>query len=219
MSTPIEEALAGQQSESVQEPEAPQAEEPKVEQAPVIETPQPDPKMVPLAALIEEREKRKDLERLQQQAEAAKPLPDVLEAPEEFSGQLQQRMQQQLETQRLNISEQMARMHYGNEAVDAALAAFESQHGSAQHQAFLQDTHPFKALVEHHQSQSALQEMGGDPKAWMESQREAIRKELEAEMAVKQVKAPPPSMAAESNLGARGGPNWAGPTPLEDLIG
>lgn len=125
-------------------------EEPKGEAPQEVEPEEPkgepkEPATVPLAALHEERDKRKaDAERLkvleeelqalktpqQQQQEKAK-APDMFDDPEGYNAywenrltQVQESNQQQLMNERLNISERYAVKEHGQEVVDSMKAWF-----------------------------------------------------------------------------------------------
>lgn len=205
------------------EPEAAQAE-PEVAEPEEKPAKTPDQQTVPLAALQEERQKRQELERRIQRVESTQPkpeptpAPDVFDDPEGYTKHVRQSVDQTVRTARLDMSEDMARMHYGDETVDAALAAIEPRAGSPEHQAILNNRNPYRALVEWHRSQVAAAEIG-DPAAWKEAERARIKAEVEAELAVRQTRGKPaPSLADQPNLGARRGPEWSGPKPLDELF-
>lgn len=204
--------------EAVEQPEQPEV---PAEPEPAKEEPQ----TVPLAALHEERQKRQELERRLQRVEQAQPkpepepAPDVFEDPEGYTKHVDGQVEQRVRTARLDMSEDMARMNYGDDKVNAALEAIEAHAGSPTHRAILENRNPYKALVEWHQQQTTAAEIG-DPAKWMEEQRAKIKAELEAEFAVKQTRETPPapSLANQANLGARKGPEWSGPKPLDEIL-
>ena len=187
---------------------------------------EPEPRMVPLAAVQEERQKRQELERrlvsLEQSVPKPEPapVPDVYDDPEGYAQYVQREAAQTAETTRLNMAEEMSRLHFGDEVVDKALEAFDAHKGTALHQQMLSARNPFKAVVDWHKQQTVMSEIG-DPDAWRTAETARIRAEIEAEMAVKQVQGipPAPSLAAQSNVGDRKGPEWGGPTPLEKILG
>lgn len=102
---------------------------------PVIETPaapvevrpesKPEPGHVPITALLDEREKRKELERqlasLREQ-QPAPTMPDPLQDPHAYSQQMQQQLRQLTLDARLDMSETAARRHFGADVTDAAKA-------------------------------------------------------------------------------------------------
>lgn len=114
-------------------PEAAEPEEPE-------EQPDNEPRMVPLAALHEERDKRKaDGDRLKaledelaalktpkQKQQEAEPAPDMFADPDGYNAYWEKRLsavqqsnQQQLLNERLNISERYAVKEHGQETVEA----------------------------------------------------------------------------------------------------
>lgn len=197
------------------EAEAPSPEEPKKD----------EPQFVPLAALHEERERRKELDRRLQALEHSQkppepePVPDMFEDPKGYTSYMEKRADQQARNARLDLSEDIARMHYGDEAVDAALEAMKPHAGTPIHQQVLNARNPYAELIKWHKTQKVAAEIG-DPDAWREAERARIKAEVEAELAVKQVRdTPAPSLAGQPNLGARRGPEWSGPTPLDKVLG
>lgn len=220
--TPEKEAVANSQPEPAEAPEP--VEKPAEAEA---QPEKPESATVPLAALLAERDEARELKRRLAALEAAnqpkpEPVPDVLDDPEKFAAYVQRSQQEALAAERLNISEEMARMTYGDEAVDAAFAAFQPHMGTAKHGEIMQSRNPYKSLVDWHKQQQVMSEIGSDPVAYRTKLEAEIRAKVEAEIAARQVKGgvkPPPSLAAESNLGARTGPAWSGPAPLSQLLG
>ncbi len=109
--------------------EAPTPEpEPVAEPEPVVdERPdRPDPGYVPIAAMMDERDKRKALEaevaRYRQQAEQQQPqnVPDPYDDPEGFRSYYDQQMENRLQQQRVDMSWHMAVQQHGAEAAEAA---------------------------------------------------------------------------------------------------
>lgn len=124
--TPEPEAVVKtQETPVVETPAAPEpvAEVPAPE--PVAEV-KPEPGHVPINALLDEREKRKELERqlteLRKASETKQSLPDPIEDPVGFQQQSMAQVQQMLLDTRLNMSETLARRHHGDEATEAAKA-------------------------------------------------------------------------------------------------
>ena len=201
----------------------PQAAEP--EPAPEVEpTPEPvaepeaeKPVMVPLAAMTEERVKRQMLEQqlaaMQKPAEPA-PLPDVLEDQAGFTQTLEQRMQQAVQNVELNVSERLTRQQHGTETVDAALQAARE---SGAIQQFMGKPDAWGELVRWHQQTVAAQEIG-DPTTYKERIKQEVLKEVQAELAAKQISAAP-SLAGETNMGGRTPPAAPTLTPISDIIG
>lgn len=103
--------------------------EPVAEPAPV-ETPaepaKPEPGFVPFAAVLDERDKRKELqaeiERMRQAQPAPTPqaIPDMFEDPEGYTSALATTFEQKLYQQQLNMSDRFAQNQYGEELTTAA---------------------------------------------------------------------------------------------------
>lgn len=230
MSTPLAEVLGETPAEEpvdqpVVEPEVTEAPETPEEPQPEVETKaeakveEKSERMVPLEALIEERTRRKMLEeRVQQQpAKEPEPAPDVFDDPKGYQDYVDRQVSQRLENERLNMSEEMARLHYGDDVVESAIEAAKSMSPAAV-TAIRQARNPYRELIKTYQAEQARAEIG-DPKKWKAEIKAQIRAELESELAVKQVRKAP-SLAADPNIGARTtGPAWSGPSPLTDLIG
>ena len=105
-------------------PEPEPAPEPEAQPAPVA-TPvaQPEPGHVPLAAMLEERDKRKALEeqiRALQSKQPVPDIPDVLEDPEGYAAALNQQFQQRDYQTRLHFSEQLASVKHGADTLAKA---------------------------------------------------------------------------------------------------
>ena len=115
-----------QPTETAPATEAPAPVEAPPQEAPVVEAkpePKPEPGHVPITALLDEREKRKELERqIAALRETQQPVntPDPTVDPYGYQQHLMQQVQQQVIDTRLNMSETAARRHYGAEVTDAA---------------------------------------------------------------------------------------------------
>lgn len=193
---PVEQA-APTEPEAIVESVAEPAPEP-APQAPVVETKpeaKPEPGHVPITALLDEREKRKELERRlaaleeQRQSTAA---PDPVADPYGYQQHLMQSVQQQVIDTRLNMSEVAARRHYGNDVTDAAKEWALSKF--AQNPAFQQEVisqpDPYGYAVEAYKRDQIASQVTPDDfeqfKAW---------KEAQAALASAPVAAPPPQAA------------------------
>ena len=208
---PIEEA-------EVQEAPEETPEEPVAEVEPTPEPEAEKPIMVPLAAMTEERVKRQVLEQqlaeLQQPKERSPaPLPDVLEDQAGFALTIQQQIQQQLQNVELNVSERMTRQQYGTDTVDAALQAARE---SGTIQQFMGKPDAWGELVRWHEQAQAAREIG-DPKTYTDRIKQEVLKEVQAEMAAKQISAAP-SLAGETNMGGRSSAPPPTLTPLSDIL-
>jgi hypothetical protein len=186
------------------------------------------------------REQALDFQRqmaaLQQQhqpkPEPPKPV-DFFENPDAaFESRMQQAMQpvQQGQQQIVeNFSRMMAADKHGEEAVNAALAEMtrrvnaNPQAMRFDYQRIMAAPHPYGELVKWHKAQTALSEIGDDPKAF----REKLRAELLAEIQGGQQQQQPPQAPDPNSLpssfnrnsGPSAVPQWNGPRPLSDLMG
>lgn len=171
----------------------------------------------PLAALLDEREKRQSLERRLEEFERkaqeadrrlqelqAKPAEkiDFFEDPDRAFAQKDQQFQQALLNERLNTSEMIVRGQLDKDVVDAAVAAFEGAVKNDQSLAikFSTQPHPYDFVVKWHKQQSILAEIGDDPAAWRAAQLEALRQELSATPTQTKPTAPPASLASAPSV-------------------
>lgn len=221
--TPVEEApVEPQEIEAQQEqPEEPEAEPPQEEVK--------EPTMVPLPALLAERDKVKQIEQslielkaqvLKQQPEPE--IPDVLMDQEGFVSSFDQRVAAALANNTANMSQAFAEQQHGKEAVAAALEALQASGDQFADQRIRSDPMPYQALMTWHAQQAILQEIGSDPKAYKEKLEAEAYAKAQARMVAEQSKAaagaPAPTLAGQANMGNRSGPGFTPPT-LEGLIG
>lgn len=184
--------------------------------------PQKEP-VVPLAALHEVRgenrtlkERLASIEMMLMQQNAPKP-PDVLEDPQGFVAVLEQRLAAQQANLLATFSESQARTRHGDDVVDAAFQAAEAAGVIAQ---FAGRKDGWGDLVKWHKGQQAMAEIGDDPAAFKARLEEQVRAKVLAELAAKPAIIPAaPSLAGQANLGTRAAPSWAGPTPIEEILG
>jgi hypothetical protein len=243
---------------AAQQPQAPAAAQPEGPQPGEAEKTAPG--MVPIQALDKERgEVRALKEQLQQfearfqqltgfvagsrqaQApEAPKPDPDWFDDPNAaFKHRLDsavEPLRREIQGTRESTSEMIAIEKYGEEAVTAAYqAAMQRVQSNPVANRWLAERimgarHPYGELVKWHKEQSALSDVGDDPKAF----RERLRAEILVEMQGGGQPAPngqqgqqpaPPAAAMPTNFaGARNaGPRTAvvhqGPRPLSEIMG
>lgn len=229
----LDEILAGNepapepQPEPAVEPEAPepaQAQEPEPEPAKEPEAaqePEParEPETVPVSVVAE---LRRELRELRQAKEEPVKAPDVLDDPAGYAGHIQATVQHMVQNERLNMSEAIARETLGDKVVDDALAAFQASGDPAAAQAIRASAMPYQQMVKWHKQQQVVREIGDDPTAWREREREKIRQEVQADLVAKQVKEaagkPAPSLANTNGSGGTAAPAWSGPVDLDDLL-
>jgi hypothetical protein len=171
--TPQAEAPSETVTEAAAEtPAAPEAEQKGPSRGPDGKFAKKDePVMVPLAALHEARDELRALkarmEQLSQPQQQASPVPDIFENPEGFTGHIQSQIAQATLNTTLNISEEITRQSAGSETVDQDPALY---------QQFLSQRNPYGWLVSEYQRQSAMSQIGSDPKqieaflAWQQAQ-------------------------------------------------
>ncbi len=162
-----------------------------------VETPPPAPpqpsfQQVPLAELLNERERRQNLqrkleeiERRQQEAERSKQAPDpylepIKSAEHVFQSQVQQHLApvlQQLQEQRLYDARQLAYQIHGRDKADTAIKAFDEQASPAERAQVMNSPNPFLASVEWHSRKRVLEEVGDDPQKYLEKKKADLLKD------------------------------------------
>jgi len=209
--------------------------------------PEPDDDAQPangtLAALQDERNKRRDWKEKAVRAETERDeLRKQLDEAKRYAQQPPQQYQppqQQYErtpeeqrafdevNNRLNFSEMAARDKHGDEVIEAAIVEFKQAAAinpslvSTLHQ----QIHPYAWLVKEVEGLRLKREIGTDPAAY----RAKLRAEIEAEMNAGQSGAPQqppispaarmaPSLANARSAAPRGAPAYSGPTDLDDIL-
>jgi hypothetical protein len=236
-----------QEAEKVEEEEAQSQEDEPVaetEPAPEVETTdEPEPtgvketeppsvettKEVPLAAMLDERDKRKalqaELEALKAEKEKdQKEKVDFWENPEaaiqEAVSKVEQDFQQKLVAGRLELSMQIAKTYHDD--YDAGLEAFKAaaEENPALVDQALQSEHPGEYIYTTGKQFADLDAMGGDLNAMREQIRNEERAKLMAEMKGKEQKlaSVPTPLTDESSAMAPREKVEGGPTPLESII-
>lgn len=168
-----------------------------------------------LEQLRREREQWQQAQRAQQEAQA---MPDPIDDPKAYARMMEQRFEAASFQNKLQLSEAMARREHGNDVWEAANAWLAQNPQEAQRCAGELD--PCGAAIRAHKRHLAMQEIGDDPQAYRERLEAEIRERLQAEMqtTTPEPKTMPANFASSRNAGARRGPDWAGPTPLEDAL-
>lgn len=126
---------------------------------------------------------RRTMQQFQQHNQPKQEPIDPFENPTEWHKQQQETLQQTLLNERLNMSESMARFHFGDEVVDGALqwAKTLPPHET---QAILQSRNPYGDLVKRKKQADTLAEIGTDPNAWKEKYKADLMKDPEFVKAV-----------------------------------
>jgi hypothetical protein len=239
---PVAEAAAPPAAEAPVAAEAPAPEAPAAEAAPVVEpapaaepaaaqpetAPNVPPGYVPLAAMLDTRDKLKAAEAQLAEMRGAQPQPEAPDPNQDWDAyvahQEQVRQHERL-TDRLDFSEIAARRVYDDATVDAArdalLVAARSNPALAQH--FTSQRDPYEAIVQWHKRETALAKLSAADDldaylAWKAAQANpapaapaaAAQPAPPAQpapapaVAPPQTSAPPPSLASAPNAG--GGP-------------
>lgn len=181
-------------------------------------------------ALKEERTKRQTLEQelaeIRRQLEASKapppPAPDLWEDTQgwqqHFGGEVVTAAVQQASLNaKLDMSEMMVRQANPDfEDVKAEFLALAQQNPDLTRQA-LADPHPWNKAYQIAKNHKTMTELGATD---LDTLKTKLREEIMAEMAATTPAKPglPPTLTGMANVGSRGGPEWAGPRPLEDLL-
>ena len=202
---------------------------------------------VPIAALVdtrlEARLAKQEAEALRKQlADLQKPKDMDAEPIDFFTdpdaairqslSPVEQRLEQMERQWTLRASRAEALATIGKEAVDAAEQAVKDAMDANDPEVFqlreimMRSAHPVEEAVKWHQRRSVLHEVGDDPVAY----KERLKAELLAELQGTQPAQPatqrqnpspavmPSNLAGARNVGARTGPAWAGPQPIQDIF-
>lgn len=225
---PTQENAEDQSVEPVEEPKAETPEESKGEDDAAPPAEEPEPKHIPVTALLDEREKRqaaqraaeeaerkyKELERRLHEAQQPKEEPDFYADPDAALRAREAQWEQRMLAQKLQTSRFLAEREFGADLVNEAYAYFD-QHPE-ESQAMLGQPSPFHAAVEHYKRQKFLAEVQ-DPDKWREKQLEEMRQQLAQESAVPpKPKVPPASLAKAPASG--GDPKSSG-NAFDDVFG
>jgi hypothetical protein len=199
------------------EPQEPQAEpvaepvaEPEPQPEPVAEPAKaPENPAVPLTALLDEREKRREAERELARFRAAQEqpqAPDPLSDPEGAQAYQANQLQTAILDTKLNLSESAAKRYYGQERVDAAkewtLKQFAERPGFRQE--VLNQPDPYDYAVQVFEREQIASAVTPDDfktfQAWKAAQAE-LAQTPPAAPAAPATPAPPKSIASQPNSG------------------
>lgn len=181
-----------------------------------------DSGMVPLAVVLDDREKRQRAEQerdqlraqlahFQRQQQQPQTLPDPIEDANGYGQFILSQVQQATMANRLQMSRFFAEEKFGAQTVAEAMAWFDNQPRAVSEQ-FLSAPSPFHAAVAHYQSHKAAEERSSPD--YEANLRAKIKAELMAEMAQPSpTPRIPPSMARSGNSG-----NDPAPAPLNPIF-
>jgi hypothetical protein len=230
------ESLAPEVVEVAQEPIEAFAEQPS-EPAPAAEIPPgtvtiPEPKaepgFVPLAAVLDERDRRKQLERELEQyrQQQAAPKPEVIDPWTDLDGALAQRDQQvqlMLHQQKVQMSRRFAEIQHGKEPVDEALKWAHSRcdaDPAFNQQVFAADDPIGFAVAQYQRDQIASTVTMDDFKAfqaWKQAQSNPqSAAQIPAPLASSAAPPPPRSLVSAQSAGA---PSMPKNDPAEERLG
>jgi hypothetical protein len=159
----------------------------------------------------------------------APPVPDIFENPNAAILHTVEPHISEMRQVLMHNSRLIAEQRHSEDVVQAADAAFTQayqagQLDSAEAQRILRSPNIYDAAVKWHKRQQAQAEIGDDPVAYRAKVEAEIRAKLEAdaqqqaEPTQQRQQVMPSNFAAARNVGARSGPAWAGPTPLNDIF-
>ena len=227
--TPVEDAAPEPVAETPAAPAEPEQPAPGEEPAnpltpPVIEA-KPDPGFVPITVVLDERDKRKQLEaelaqfRAQQQQPQPVQVPDMLDDPEGYAQHQAQFVQNAALNVKLDMSEEFARQQHGDEIVDKArewaLQQFQRRPGFQQ-EVFGQ-RNPYGYVVQQFQREQIASSVTADDfaqfQAWKQAQAQLSQQAAPAAPTAPAI--PPRSLASAP---AAGGINAEIPQSDEEIF-
>ena len=189
---------------------------------------------VPLAALLAERDKHRQelyqLAQAQPQQQVPVEQPDWEIDPTSAGQTLEQRVEQRLLNERVNMSVEMARTALPDfdevKGRDATGNLTRWQELGQREPTFLlqamQSPNPAKFAYDTVKRLDVLEQVGDDPGTYREKLKEELRQELMSEVQARepeQQPSLPQSLAGARSAGNRSsGPAWAGPAPLDELL-
>ena len=206
----------GEAEEPIEAVEAQPEPEAKGETVAPPATPE-DHGRIPIAALLDEREKRKEKERevealnrrIADYEAKATPKPDFFADPEAALAAAQRAAQAAAINTKLETSRFLAEEKFGAEKVQAAYEYFDrNPHLSGQ---LLTSPSPFHAAVKEYERHQAMTEIGEDPGAYRARVEAEVRERILAEYNVQpKPTAPPPSLSSASSVSAGKAPAASG---------
>ena len=186
---------------------------------PVAEPAKPEPGFVPLAALLDERDRKKQLEaelaRYQAQQAPAEPL-DVYDPEQMATWQ-----QNQLLNTKLELSEDVTRDKFGDEIVDKARDWALQRFGAnpAYQQEVLRQRNPWKFVVDQYQRDQIASQVSIDDfqqfQAWKAAQAQLTQQTAATFAAQTPPVQPPPSLASAPSAGSSSQPK---PDPVTEKL-
>jgi len=206
--------------------------EPDAPPAPADEKKEPDAPQVPIASLHDERRKRQELERRLaaiEQERTKEPVPDPVEDPEAYDAYQDKKRQTERLQDRVAVSEDIVRLHVGEDEYAKAEEAFvaEMERDPSLANQAMADRNPAMFMYKTGKAALDRQEIG-DPRefaakqvaAALEKQKADNDAYIEKMVQEKLSELVPKSLADNASAGARSEqkPVDDGPTPIEQLL-
>lgn len=153
------------------------AETPTEPEQPVTPVQEEQPRHVPLATFLDQRDELKrykqEAETLRQQQQAQRPqapveAPDPLDDPQGFAAHQSRHVEEKLTEQRFQISDVIARQQHGADVVDAAgqWAAEKARNDQSFAVSYMRQQHPIDWIVQQHKQDQLLTDIGGNVDDW-----------------------------------------------------
>lgn len=168
------EAVIIEQPVEAVEPEV--VETPAEPEQPVTPVQEEQPRHVPLATFLDQRDELKrykqeaEMLRNQQSQRQPEPVeaPDPLDDPQGFAAHQSRHVEEKLTEQRFQISDVIARQQHGAETVDAAgqWAADKARNDPTFAVSYMRQQHPIDWIVQQHQQDKLISDIGGNVDDW-----------------------------------------------------
>lgn len=174
------------------------------------------------AAVMAERSKRQALE-AELAVRNAEPKPDFWEDPEARLTEIEQKFEQKMTVERLNISESFARDKYADFEEKMAIFSELVHENPAIYQTMLQQANPAEYAYKTSMQTQKLKDFG-DPLAYEAKLRTEIEEKVKAEYEqklqaeLKKRNEIPGSLADSRSIGGVSTQAWSGPAPLSDIL-
>ncbi len=165
--TPVADEPVQVETRKTEEPQEPVQPAPAEEPQEPVQPTKPENGFVPIAAMLDERDRRKALEAQLQQFQQQAPrqqveIPDPLDDPQGHYAYLEAQMEQRLAAERFKMSDIMARQAHGAEAVETAVqwAQQKAQQDPMFAASYMREAHPLDWIVQQHKRDSFMSQIG-----------------------------------------------------------
>lgn len=153
---PVEEAPVEELIEPVEEPQA----------EPVVAPEKPEAGYIPIAAMMDERDKRKAAEarlaQLEQQQQQAPAAPNPFDDPDGYAEHQARMVEERLTQERFAMSDMFARQQHGAETVEKAVewASARAASDPAFAMSYMRQQNPIDWIVQQHKRDALLSDIG-----------------------------------------------------------